>query len=344
MPGIASLDQDLVNTLSPEEQAAINEADPDEIAALQRVAGEGGTAAATADADDGGTADDDDDGEGGDDAAGAAEDTAAAAAPAADAAAAPAAPGAPTPPAADASAGAAADDDEGAPRAVYTFQKPADFDERVSALKAAEQALFERHRQGEISSEELQAELGRHNDERETLSRIQTKAELSAELQAQADQEAVNRAVAKVFAAAASVGIDYKADEAKRGDLDAFVKTLARNPANNDKSLQWFFNEAHLRVMALHGIAAAAPTPPAASGKPAAPAADPKAKAAADRRVDLDALPKTLSQVPGGQGAGDIGGEFDDIMALDGDAYEQAIEQMARRQPERFARFQAQQQ
>ena len=51
-----------------------------------------------------------------------------------------------------------------------------------------------------------------------------------------------------------------ESDAAKVRDLDLFVKALASDEANNEKPLVWFFDEAHRRVLALHG-STATPTP-----------------------------------------------------------------------------------
>jgi len=124
-------------------------------------------------------------------------------------------------------------------------------------------------------------------------------------------------------------GIDYNKDQEKRADLDAFVRALAANEKNNDKPLAWFLNEAHTRVMALHGIARKEPSKD-----------DLVAAANARRKPDLTPTRQSLANIPGGEGSNPVGSEFDDVLALEGEAYEAAIEKMARSAPERFARFQ----
>ena len=113
--------------------------------------------------------------------------------------------------------------------------------------------------------------------------------------------------------------MDYRANAEAMGDLDAFVKMLA-----------------HKRVMALHGgNAAPAPAPaPAAASSPA----EAKARASAARKPDPTAAPATLAQVPGADGPGDVGGEFGDVLSLDGMEYESDIARMTPAQRERFAR------
>jgi hypothetical protein len=125
--------------------------------------------------------------------------------------------------------------------------------------------------------------------------------------------------------AKAEGGIDYVKDAEKNADLDLFVKALARDEKNSDKPAEWFLSEAHRRVQAMHGIATK-PTPAPTLEKPAA-----------SRKPPIDAAPKTLAQVPGGDGPGDVdGNEFADVDRLTGDAQEEAIRRMTPSQRERY--------
>ena len=155
---------------------------------------------------------------------------------------------------------------------------------------------------GDIDFEEYQAATDQLADRRDALTSLRTKAEISREMQEQsAEQEwqwTIRRFVAKT---AREEKIDYQSDEAKRNDLDAFVRVLAANPANAKKDGDWFLNEAHRRVKALHGIAE---TPAQKSSPPSKP------DAPVSRRPRLEAVPKTLASVPGSDGPGDIGDEF----------------------------------
>lgn len=87
--------------------------------------------------------------------------------------------------------------------------------------------------------------------------------------------------------------------------------------------------EAHKRVMALHDVKPAAPPAPAAK-------ADPVAAAREARKPDLKAETPSLAHVPGGDGPGDVAGEFADILALDGEDYEAAVARLTPAQRERF--------
>jgi hypothetical protein len=300
---MSTLDADTLATLTPEERAAVENPDPDETAALARIAA-------------GGDDDDEDDD-----------------APAPAAAPAPA-PASDTPAAAPAPAAAAPEPTEPPPPTGdaalpgYQAKLPDDYDGQIKSLKDRDAALRQRFKDGEIDIDERDTGLADLSEQREQLLVARAKAEISKEMQQQtAEQQwtaTVNRFMGET---AKSGGIDYRADAEKAGDLDSFVKMLANNPANAQRTMDWFLSEAHRRVQALHGVAAPAPAPaPADNGK------------RNGRKPALDAMPKTLAQVPGGDGPGDVGSEFADLDSLPGDDLEAAIARMTPAQRERYAR------
>lgn len=319
--------EDLRATLTPEERAAIDDTgdEPDK-AALQAVAGE--TQASP------------DDDEADDETEGGSADVGAAAADAAPAA--PAAPASETqasPDAAPAKAAGAVDEaDEGEPPPV-AYRLPEDYQQQLDTHKAAVSELRRRRDEGEISNAEYDAEYDKLSEQADALRGMRVRSEVAADQQRQYEQRQVNTAWKRTLDAAKADGIDYTKDTEKHGDFDTFIKALAAKPENQDKPLRWFFAEAHRRVMALHGVTGQAPAAPApaaqsrAAGKPAA----------ASRAPDLSALPKDLSQVPGGAaGAGDLGDdEFVDIDSLEGLEYEDALAKMAARDPNFTRKFTA---
>jgi hypothetical protein len=305
------LDADIAATLTPEELEAINADDSPTEHDIMR-AGEDGD-----DDDDGDDADDDS----ADDAPPAeGKDTPAdATAPADDT---PDEPG-------DAPAPAAPEAAADKPATRYEAQLPSDYDAQLKTLKDRDAELRQRYKDGEIDIDERDAGLSGLTEEREALLVARTKAEISQEMSAQSAQQqwqnTVNRAMAD-FAKPENGGIDYRKDEAKAADLDQFVKVLANRAENNDKPMEWFLSEAHKRVQALHGVKVPEP--------------DAKRKAMDDalakRKPPLASAPKNLSQVPGGDGPGDVASEFADIDALDGQALEDAIARMTPTQRSRY--------
>ncbi|MBI5255529.1 MAG: hypothetical protein HY855_03445 [Burkholderiales bacterium] len=324
----STLDSHLLSTLEPEELEAMKGDQPSaaEIDALKAVAGDDDT-------DDGG-ADEvvDADGNPVVDPAAVAPPAAPAAAPApAPAAAAPAP--APAVPAEDSAEPAAASS------TAYQAALPEDFDEQVSALASETDALAAKFKAGEIDFDAYRAEADKLADRRAELNSVKLKADLSSEMTQQEAARQWSGAINTLFdRVAKNDGIDYRKDEIRRADLDTFVKALAANPATESWPMSRFLDEAHKRVVALHGPVTAAPAaPPAAAPAAAAPAPAP---AAGTRKPPVEALPQTLASVPGGDGPGDVAGEFADIDRLDGEALEDAIAKMSPAQRERYMRGQ----
>lgn len=303
------LSADELELLTPEERAAIEDGAEEaaEQEALARIAAQAG---------------DDSDGDDGDDAdtTPAAGDTPPAASPA---------------PAAAAAAEPAATAVEPAPatkaQAAYTAELPADIDVKQKAISEELGALRDKFKSGELDVDEYESQRDDLLDQRNELNKAITKAEISQEMQQQTAQQAWQAAIERTFDTAAKPeqgAIDYRQDKAKAADLDLFVRRLAEDPANADKDMDWFLLEGHRRVKALHGIA-----PAAGDGAKPTPAPAP---AAQTRKAPIDAAPKTLAQVPGADGPGDVGGEFTDLDALDGEDLEAAV---ARLSPAQRAKY-----
>jgi hypothetical protein len=217
-----------------------------------------------------------------------------------------------------------------APSTAYVAVLPGDYSEQVDALKSAAAELRERFKNGDLDVDAFNEENDKLIEQREGLVAMKMKADISADMRQQSERSEWERSINRLFASAAKDGVDYTKDEARREDLDLFVKALASNAANADKTMEWFLSEGHKRVMSLYGgTPAPAPTP--------TPAAAVKA-AAATRKPPTDAIPKTLAHVPGGDGPGDLAGEFADVDRLGGEDLEAAISKMSPTQRERYQR------
>lgn len=317
-----SLDDHVAANLEPEELAAIRgDADPEQRGALESIAA--------------GAPEDADEDEGAIDADGNPVDVAAAPAPA-PAAAAPAPAEAAAPAPAAAVADTPADDQDSAPGPAFVAPLPDDFDAQVKAAKDAAKDLAAQFKAGEIDFDTYQAENDKLAEQREELRSMRTQHEVAQKMELQAAQRQVDAERNRIFRLAKAEGIDYAADAAMFGDLDTFVKMLGANPANNNKPLAWFVDEAHKRVKTLYGVASA----PAAA--PAAPQTKAQivAAAVAARKPPIDAAPKGLAHVPGGDGPGDVASEFADVDNLVGDALDDAIARMTPERRERYMRGQ----
>lgn len=335
---MSTLDEDLYSTLTPEEQEAIKEAEysPEELEAMKKLASDG-----AGDADGEGAADTND-GEGNEAGDGAGGGDGEAVEKAQDG----------KTPAAGEDAGAAGDDsteakvqgakaeagDAGATEAkkpvaaadagAYRADLPQDYETRRTALDGGLAEAWKKFDAGELDRDGLQKRLSELQTERAALDAIAIKAEISQEMTQQTAQQrwqtAINTAFNE-FVRPDQGGVDYRKDTAKAADLDAFVKVLASDERNADKSMDWFLAEAHKRVMALHGVA-----------RPQQ--ADAEKKAPTSRKPDVSAAPKTLATVAGGDGPGDVGSEFAQLDSLDGDALEDAIARMTPQQRTRYLR------
>jgi hypothetical protein len=297
---MSTLDDDVLDTLTPEEREAMQDDESDE-----QEQSKGASETDEDDADD----DEEDEGDDGDDDAGAPPEEGKAAAPK-----------------------AAEPEPEAAPQPVvprYEAQLPQDYDDQIKSLKGRDAELRQKFKDGEIDIDERDAGLAELSEQRERLLVARAKAEISQEMTQQTAasqwQSTINAFVAQA-AKPENGGIDYRKDAAMANDWDQFVRVLAAKPENADKPMEWFLSEAHKRTMALHGVAKA----------PAAPK-DPLADAKAKRKPPAASTP-SLAHVPGSDGPGDVGDEFSDVLALDGLEFEQAIAKMSAPQREKFLR------
>jgi hypothetical protein len=211
-------------------------------------------------------------------------------------------------------------------RVVYDYQLPEDYQAKVDAIRAKEDELAQQFKDGELDFDAYRAATRELDLEREALTDMRVKAAIAQDMSQQTGEaewiaalRAFNSTVAKAD------GIDYSKDLDKQADFDQFLKVLADKPDNADKSQEWFIEEAHKRVKALHGIVAPAPN----NGKP-------------NRRApDMRHLPQTLADVPGSDGPGDVSDEFAALDSLDGLAFEDALATLKRTNPAAFARYEA---
>ena len=226
----------------------------------------------------------------------------------------------------------------------YEARLPDDFDAQVKALADKELNIKRQFKAGEIEFDEFEQARSELLVQREQLTIAKTKAEISQEMNAQTAEQLWVHAVNEFMSDTAKLdgaagGIDYRKDAEKASDLDGFVRSLAARSEYAHQSMAWFLTEAHKRVLALHGIATKTPadqtTDSDSSAKPPAKTVDRKPP---DRKPPLDIAPKTLAMIPGGEGPGDVDGEFADVLALEGLAYEQAIARMSSTERERFLR------
>jgi hypothetical protein len=217
----------------------------------------------------------------------------------------------------------ATEDSEFRPR--YEADLPEDFDAQMQALKTERAGIIQKFKDGDLDADEYADAIEANSSQRDDLSIARTKAELSADMRAQSSAQEWEWTMRRFSTAEKKRGgIDYFDDAGKRNDLETFVRALAGVPSNQDKDFDWFISEGHKRVMALHGL----------NGRIDA-AVDPKDRGRA-RKPPVSDIPKTLAQVPGGDGPGDVASEFAGLDSLSGLEAERA---MAKMSPDQLARY-----
>ena len=209
--------------------------------------------------------------------------------------------------------------------ASYQASDPGDLSEQFAAIRAEKKALAGKLQSGELDEAAYHEQMDVLDERRDALSAARIKADISREMQAQSLEQQWASSVSR-FVSSVANDIDYVADEAKRADLDGFVRVLSASPQNQDKSFDWFLAEAHKRVKALYGVPDQTPAPQTAQKTPVR------------RKPPLESVPKTLAHVPGSDGPGDVGSEFAELDNLDGPALEEALRRMTPAQRERYAR------
>lgn len=233
--------------------------------------------------------------------------------------------GSPPPSAGAADAGVTSEPDPVAPapaavETTYRAEKPADYDAQAEAIKTERKSLTERFKAGEIEIDEYEAEVEKLDQKREDLLVARVKSEVASESSEQAAAARWQAAIESLFEQAkqGAAPIDYRADAAKANDLDMFVRAIAANPANEKMGMAGWLAEADRRVRALHGLVS--PDAPPQKSKQ-----DVLKEHRESRKPPMDAVPKTIADVPGGDGPGDVGSEFADLDNLDGEELEAAL-------------------
>lgn len=203
---------------------------------------------------------------------------------------------------------------------VYRADMPNDLADQIAKLNEDETSLADKYEKGEIDFAEFRAQSSAINDRRLEISTARIKAEISAEMTKQTAEQEWQHTIDVFMARAKREGIDYAANAAMQKDLDVFVKALANDDANADKSMSWFLEEAHTYAQAKHGMLKSPPT-----------AANPTAT----RKPNLKAIPPSLSSVPNGQ-TELIGDEFASLDGLVGEELEDAYRRLTPSQKAKY--------
>jgi hypothetical protein len=207
--------------------------------------------------------------------------------------------------------------DQPAPKApIYDAKLPDNFQEQVDGLKTERTDLKAAYKNGDIDFDEYEEKREALDDRNRELDRAITKAEIAQDINVQSNKNSWADTVYNFATETAkNEGIDYRKDAAKQADLDLFIKALAAKDENADKPMDWFLQQAHAKVKALHGIETKKP--------------DNKQDAKRDRKPPVESIPKTLANVIGGDDATEIDGKYSDLDKMDGLELETALARMS---------------
>ena len=142
--------------------------------------------------------------------------------------------------------------EQGGRGTIYQAELTPEHREQIAAVEGEMSGLRQQFEDGDLGWEDYQEKLTDAIGRRDTLNRQVLKAEIAAEISQQSAEQEWRNTVDS-FLVTERNGIDYTKDEAKRNDLDMFVKVLGQDPGNADKDYDWFLNTAHAAVMAKHG-------------------------------------------------------------------------------------------
>lgn len=159
-----------------------------------------------------------------------------------------------------------------------------DFAAERKALRDSRKEIQAKWDQGELSDEELQAQLDAVDDQLEALATERARADTlkaineqaARDAQAKIDAEYSNATTAIIKAAAASTTakVDYLKDQAAQRQFDMALDMLQADPENAGKTPTQLVREAHRAVLIIRGLptgapaTAPAPTPAAGAPKP----------------------------------------------------------------------------
>jgi hypothetical protein len=145
--------------------------------------------------------------------------------------------------------------EQGGRGTIYQAELTPEHRAQLTAVEGELSGLRQQFENGDVEWEEYQQKLTDAIGRRDILNRQVLKSEISAEISQQSAEQEWKDTVDS-FLTKERDGVDYTKDEAKRNDLDMFIKVLGQDPGNSDKDYNWFLSTAHVAVMAKHGAAA----------------------------------------------------------------------------------------
>lgn len=204
---------------------------------------------------------------------------------------------------------------------VIIAEAPQDFDNRLKAIADAKDALLPDYNDGKITLAEMLTQRDELERQRSDLVGQQRDAETAARTNEANARQMWNSNVEMYVSRN-----QHLEKPTMRGAWDAALKTLIAEGGNEDKSMYWYLDESHKRMLKDLGLSRAAP----AAGNPNAgqPPARPRPEA-----------PTTLHAMPAAARTNTGADEFADLDSMSGLEAEMALDQLARRDPQKYERY-----
>lgn len=214
---------------------------------------------------------------------------------------------------------------------IYKADTPADVDAKLKEIQQARRQARRDYEEGTLDEDQYDAKLDALDQQRDTINRAITRAEVSAEMTQQQLQKSYTQTVDTFMADMKRAGIDYR--DAKNAEAAKYLnaRLIALAQADHEQTPQaWreLMDEAH--ALTARKFSIQAKTEPKADPKQASK------QAPANRRPDLSGIPPTVGRGPGAANAAVTGDEFAHMEGLSGIALEREFSKMSPEQQDRY--------
>ena len=208
----------------------------------------------------------------------------------------------------------------------YQAEPVADYEARGTEIAERKKALRAQYQDGEFGLDQYEDQRDALDAELLALREANLKAALAAEQAQQASAQRWQWEQERFFGAEANA--IYRQDPILASALDTAVKALAQDPANEQKPMRWFLDEADRitreRIAKLVGVPV--------------PAASPATESKVKQKVPKPTLPPNLGDLPSAELPETGQDEWAHLDKLDGMALEQALAKLSAADQERYLR------
>lgn len=216
---------------------------------------------------------------------------------------------------------------------IYTAQTPADAEAKLKEITQAKRQARRDYEEGTLDEDQYDAKIDELDQQRDSINRAITRAEVSAEMTSQQMVKSYTQTVDTFVADMKRAGIDYRdpKNAAQASFLNERVKALASTEhEQTPEGWRQLLEDAHALTARKFNI----------QTKPIAPAQDGKGQqgkpAPANRKPDLSGIPPTVGRGPGAANTSVAGDEFAHMEGLSGIALEREFSKMTPEQQDRY--------